>query len=240
MRWKKNCRFKALLAGVVIFAVLTSAGFLLNHYKYYFYPRRFFAVEPGALYRGGRQTPRVLERLIRKHGFRTIINLDDKILDDDPADPRPDRYLFEKKLAQAFGIQYHGFLWKGTGVGPFPEYDRAASLIADSARPVFLHCSAGSKRTGAALAAYWIRFHGLTYEQAMARLRNECDVVLDEQGALPTHLQNYYEYARKTPLQRNDAVPGRLDARPHRSRRSRVPGLKSACMTTEAGGIWLH
>jgi protein tyrosine phosphatase (PTP) superfamily phosphohydrolase (DUF442 family) len=221
MRWRRFYRFKAMLAGGMLIAVLTSAGMVLYNNRFEVFPRSLHEIEPGGLYRGGRQAPRVLEGLIRKHGFRTIINLDDKVLDDDPAGPpKADSYLPEKNLAKTHGIGYFAFLWKGSGVGPFQEYDRVATLIAQAERPVFFHCSAGSKRVSAALAAYWIRFQGHTYDQAMERLRREYGLTLGDEGKLPLHLRSYFEYTKKTPL----SAPAGL-------------GGKSACMYPRAREI---
>ncbi|KPL05648.1 hypothetical protein AMJ85_11450 [candidate division BRC1 bacterium SM23_51] len=187
-----------LAVAVGIVAIVLS---ILREYRHHFYPKRFRIVELGAIYRGGRQTPPMLRKIIEKHQIRTIINLDDKVLEkDEPYRAEADRYAEEKAIAKEYGLQYHGFVWGGDGIAPFEEYNQVADILASTAsRPVFVHCAAGAKRTNAALAAYWLRHRGYTFEQAVEHLQRDYGLIPKRKPDFLRHLRAYYEYASQKP-----------------------------------------
>jgi len=184
--------------GLAVVAILAAATAVVREHRYYLWPKRFRVVEPGAIYRGGKQTPRILRKIIRKYRIKTIVNLDDKVLEkDEPDRPGADPYKAEKVIARELGVRYYGFIWQGSGNGPFAEYDKVADILASTAtRPVFVHCAAGQKRSNAALAAYWIRRRGYTFEQAVERLKREYGLIPEQKPDFLGHLKRYYEYCR--------------------------------------------
>jgi protein tyrosine/serine phosphatase len=195
-----------VMAASTVFIAATA--WAIKEYRYYFFPAHFFVVEPDSFYRGARQTPSMLRRIIEEHHIRAIVNLDDKVLEREDLDrPDADPYEQEKALAKEYGIQYYGFIWEGSGVGPYQEYDEVADILASLAnRPVFLHCAAGEKRTNAALAAYWIRHRGYTLEQAVEGL------ILYGQNPsrrpeFMDHLRGYYEYTKRHPRSGSSVTP---------------------------------
>lgn len=188
-----------VVVGVVV--LLVAAEEILREHRYYIYPKRFRTVEPGAIYRGGRQTPRILRKIIEDYQIQTVINLDDKILEkDDPQRVGADRYREEKAIAKEYGLQYYGFIWEGGGIGPFEEYDAVADILASTvSQPVFVHCAAGKKRSNAALAAYWIRRCGYTFEQAVEHLQRDYGLVPKKKPDFLRHLRLYSEYTSRNP-----------------------------------------
>lgn len=190
-----------VIKGAVIVSILVASVVVVKECRYYFIPKNFGIVESGAIYRGGCQTPRVLRNILQKYHIRTVVNLDDQILDYDGAKGRAvDRYAAEKAIAGELGIRYVGFVWEGTGLGPFGEYDAAADILASTySQPVFLHCSGGKRRTNAALAAYWIRHCGYTFEQVVERLSQHRGFNLGHNRRFFEHLRKYYEYSQHNP-----------------------------------------
>jgi protein tyrosine/serine phosphatase len=194
VRFQRLRYFWRLACIAAVLFLMTLAGLGMKSMRGYWLPIRVAAIEQGGIVRGAHQSPRVMQHLIDKYHFRTIINLDDKVLDgrDDP-----DRYREEKQLARRLNIRYVSFLWTGNGRGLFSEYDAVADLLADPAnRPVFVHCAAGEKRTNAALAAYLIRCRGYTIEQVIGAL-SAFNLTPDKQPKQIQYLREYSEYVQQ-------------------------------------------
>jgi len=196
----KTISRRQLLVATATIVALVVVAWTIKTFRHYVLPHHFYVVENGGIYRGARQTSPILRKLIREYGIRTIVNLDDKVLEREDRDrPGADRYADEKAIVKEYGLQYYGFCWQGSGVGPYPEYDAAADILATtSSRPIFLHCAAGEKRTNAALAAYWIRHRGYTLQQAIDGLLAYGLSPVRKQDFL-AHLRGYYEYVRANP-----------------------------------------
>ena len=195
---------------VVILAaagLIALAGFGLKKYRSHFFPHRFYVVESGAIYRGARQTPEIMRSIIQKYGIRTIVNLDDKVLEKgNPNAPGADVYAEEKAVARDLGVQYFGFIWNGSGLGAFDEYDAVADILATtSTRPVFIHCAAGEKRTNAGIAAYWIRFRGFTLDRTVEELKRY-GLRPFRKPSLMKYLTAYYDYTKQNPRPHPSAV----------------------------------
>jgi len=192
-------------------AVIVLAGgtvWAIKEYRHYLHAANFYVVEPGSFLRGARQNPYMLRKIIEEHHIRAIVNLDDKVLERQDLDrPDADPYEAEKALAKEHGIQYYGFIWQGSGVGPYEEYDEVADILASPAnRPVFLHCAAGEKRTNAALAAYWIRHCGYTLDQAVQGLI-PYGLSPSRKREFVDHLRGYYDYTKSHPRSGVSAPP---------------------------------
>jgi uncharacterized protein (TIGR01244 family) len=129
---------------------------------------RFGCVEAGALYRSAQPTPKQLDRIISKYGIRTIVNLR-RPQDDGRENDAEIRE--EEKLAAARGVKFVNI--------PYTDKDRQQHIAkfldvaADpSNRPILVHCSAGKERSGVMVAAYRIRRHGWTLEQALREMES--------------------------------------------------------------------
>jgi len=189
--------------------LIAAAGWAIKVFRYRFIPRHLYIVEPGGLYRGGQQAPTVLRGIIQKYRIRTIVNLDDKVRRYETTnEEHPDlHYAEEKAIARELSLRYYGFLWKGSGIGPYEEYDAVADILATtSSRPIFFHCAAGEKRANAALAAYWIRHRGYTLEQVIEGLI-PYGLHPQRKPDLLTHLRGYYEYVKSNPQATDSSKP---------------------------------
>jgi protein tyrosine/serine phosphatase len=195
-----------------ILLVVAASTALIKEYRHYFFPKRFRVVEPGAIYRGGQQTPRMLRKILEDNHIQTIINLDDKVLDENPR-TGPDPYKAEKAIGGKYGVEYYGFLWGGDGIGPFDEYDTVADILATTfSRPIFLHCAGGKRRTNAALAAYWIRHCGYTVKQVADRLDRRDGFERKNEPHFFHHIEKYFQYAQRNQRGREERQrkPGTL------------------------------
>ncbi len=199
LRTLRNHPTRASLV-VLFLALAASMTWFFDEGHEVVLPFRVKVVEPGVIVRGARQSPWVLRRVLRKYGIRTIINLDDRVLERqalDRADADP--YAKEKAIAAEMGARYFGFIWQGSGIGPYEEYDMVADVLASSeTRPVFVHCAAGQKRTNAALAAYWIRHKGYSLEQTVEGLKTY-GLIPERKPDFMKHLTGYFDHTRRHP-----------------------------------------
>lgn len=143
-------RLPFVLALAAVAAGVGGAGAVLWHkvVRHYVVARNFGVVEEGRIYRSGRIKPVIIERLHRKHGLRTIVDLG-AYHDGSPQEQA------EQEVAERLGITRHRFQLSGDGTGDPNSYLAAVSLMADPANhPLLLHCSAGSERTGTTVILY--------------------------------------------------------------------------------------
>lgn len=161
----------------IVVAVLGAVTIAVDLYWNEFFPRRFFVVEEGTLFRGARQRDRALEGILKKRDCRTVLSLTGAVESN-------------AEVAREHDANYLAYNWKGNGVGPFEEYLEAARILGDETQqPVFYHCAGGRHRTNAATFAYLIET-GVDPEQALDRIER---YGFDEEHdpALATHLRKY-------------------------------------------------
>lgn len=155
------------------------------------FAKRFAVVEPGQIYRGGYTEPWPLKRLIQQYGVKHILCLMNLAVDD--------RGPKEEKVASEMGVVLKEIPMPGNGCADFASLDVAADYIADPAhRPLFVHCAAGTQRTGAAVAAYRMKHLGWSYDRAIAEAQ-KCGLKHHEKSSPEDrdpydHLRLYSEY----------------------------------------------
>lgn len=127
--------------------------------------KNFGVVEAGHVYRAGRMTPSSLERVVREHHVKTVIDLGA-----DPEGSDPDTAV--KLSAQALGLKRLTLRLEGDGTGDPNMYVEALRVLADpSNEPTLVHCGAGAQRTGAAVALYRHIVQGAPLDKAYAEAR---------------------------------------------------------------------
>lgn len=158
-RWVIIAGVGAAVGGLAWFV---AAGVVPN-----VFPKRFALVsdptpgEPGdEVYRSGLLTPAALRRVVERHGIRTIVDLrgfsegPDGLFGDDASDD-----AFAQDLADSLAVRRvnpsHGGGLYGDGRGDPRNYVEALQVLRDpSARPVLIHCAAGTQRTGVAVCLF--------------------------------------------------------------------------------------
>jgi protein tyrosine/serine phosphatase len=138
------------------------------------------------LYRGGQPAGGGVSRL-KALGIRTIVNLRYE----------PDLVKAEEAEAKAEGITYYNIPMRGLNRPTDAQVTRILGLIDDPAnRPVFVHCKAGSDRTGAIVACYRIARAEWTAEKA---IREAFDYgMMRIEYAKRAFVRSFYAKLRKT------------------------------------------
>jgi protein tyrosine/serine phosphatase len=129
--------------------------------------RKFGVVEPGSIYRSGQLSRFVVTDVLRENRIGTII-----FLSGDRAE-QPDVEA-EVDAAKQLEIDRYNYPLRGDGTGDIRQYARALQTMVDSQRafkPVLVHCSAGSQRTGAAIAFYRLLVQNRPSAEVYAELR---------------------------------------------------------------------
>jgi protein-tyrosine phosphatase len=129
-------------------------------------PRHFETVLPGALYRSGQISPRLIGRVLADRGIGVVIDLSSEV--PDSAEQRAERDAVER-----LGVEYHRFPLHGDGTGDVPTFAAAIAAIERAERReqrVLVHCVSGDKRSGAVIAAWMLLFRGATAGQAMEQI----------------------------------------------------------------------
>lgn len=127
-------------------------------------PKNFGVVEEGRVYRSGELTPAAMERVVREHHIKTIIDLG-------AFEPGTAGELRMSRTAKALGVDRFLGNLEGDARGNPNYYLQALKIMSDPARqPVLVHCGAGSERTGCIVAIYRNAVQGVPlgegYEEA--------------------------------------------------------------------------
>jgi protein tyrosine phosphatase (PTP) superfamily phosphohydrolase (DUF442 family) len=107
----------------------------------------FHEVIPGVLYRGAQPTPAALEKLIRQHKIRTVLNVRGCCWPDE-------WYLGEATVCEQLDVNLEDVCFSAVHLPSRHELRLLVEALERAERPVFVHCRHGSDRTGiAAMAA---------------------------------------------------------------------------------------
>jgi len=169
-------------AGVIAALVGLGAWFAVEGVVPNLVPKNFGVVDEGAIYRSGVLTSAAMSDVIKDHGVRTVVDLGGH----EPGTPGQRR---EESVAQVLGARYVRLPLFGDGTGDPNQYVEALRIMTDPGEhPVLVHCSAGSERTGGAVALYRMIVEGVPFEQAYA----ECSEYRHD-PARNTRLRPYLE-----------------------------------------------
>lgn len=156
--WPRFWRNAAVIAIVLALGVwFALAGVVPN-----LVPKNFGVVEDGSVYRSGVLTSAAMHDVIDGHGVRTVIDLG-------AHEPGTAAQRREEEVVRVMGARYVRLPLYGDGTGDPNQYVRALRIMTDpDAQPVLVHCSAGSERTGAAVAFYRMIVAGEPLDEAYA------------------------------------------------------------------------
>ncbi len=156
IRWLRPTTSKVLLLvglGIV-------AGGLYWYYdggRYRWVKKRWGEVVPGVIYRSGQLHANLVEETLRDYGIRIVVDLDE----DRPNEPSPKAERAAIANLRIRSVNVEGL--DGSGIGSLDAYVvalREMKQAHDGRLPILVHCAAGSKRTGAAVAFYRMLVQG--------------------------------------------------------------------------------
>ena len=164
-----------------------------NALEYQIFPKRFAAVEDGALYRSGQISAGLLYDVFTEHDIRVIVDLagyEPKYLADQQA---------EDQISSELGIEHLRLPLRGNGTGDLRTFALAIAQV-DRARreqkPVLVHCTAGARRSAAVIATYQVLVQGRSPELAFAELERHGAESLPRSPLVPFLNENMAEIAR--------------------------------------------
>ncbi|MCL4742903.1 MAG: tyrosine-protein phosphatase [Phycisphaerales bacterium] len=126
------------------------------------FPKNFGVVTEGVLYRSGELTPAAVEKVVRRHAIRTIVDLG-------AFEPGTREERLAQRTADALGVDRFRMDLEGDATGNPNYYAEALRIMTDPERqPVLVQCGAGSERTGCAVAMYRHLVEGVPMDDAYA------------------------------------------------------------------------
>lgn len=160
----------------------------------------FHEVVPGRVYRCAQPSPAELERLIRDHGVRTVINLRGR------SDPQ-DWYMDECRVTQRLDVAHEDVAFSAGRLPPAAEVRRLIDVLDHCAYPIAFHCQRGADRTGlcAAMVTLLQTDRGLAAARLQLGLRYG-HLALGRPGNLDWFLDLYAAWLRSAGLTHSPAV----------------------------------
>ncbi|MBN1437135.1 MAG: dual specificity protein phosphatase family protein [Sedimentisphaerales bacterium] len=145
----RNSHLRTIIA-ILLLAIGGGLWLWEDVLKDRFIPKRWGTVVEGQLYRSGRLHPALVKDVLTEHNIQVIIDL----TGDQPGHAEQEA---EKQAAQELGIERVSFPLGGNGTGDINNYAGAIQTIVEAQqanKPVWIHCAAGSQRTGGVIACY--------------------------------------------------------------------------------------
>ena len=149
----------------IFFAFLALAAVSVSYAAYcgvIRYTGNFDVVEQGKFYRSAQLDTTGFERIIKDHGIRSILNLRG-------ASTRP-WYREEVELATALGVEHYDYPLHSDRIVTPGQIDEILKIIRNAPKPILVHCSAGSDRTGLVSAVYLFGIDGESADSAAMQL----------------------------------------------------------------------
>jgi protein tyrosine/serine phosphatase len=143
--------------------LLAMAGSLGGYIGYLQFSGNFHTVVADQLYRSAQPSPKQLDKYVRDHGIKTIINLRGE-------SDNSKWYRDEIATAQQLGVKHIDFgMSSGTILTP-ERADELVAILKAAEKPILVHCQYGADRTGLVSVIYSQQVAGLDDEVAERQL----------------------------------------------------------------------
>lgn len=135
------------LARICGWTLLAVVGLSLSFYGLLQVGHNQHVVAPGLLYRSAQLPVGEFVSLAQQVGLRTVINLRGENIGQD-------WYDAQYHAAQELGVGFINYRMSASRELTVEEMNALAQMLRDAPKPVLIHCSSGSDRTGLACALY--------------------------------------------------------------------------------------
>ncbi len=152
---------RTLKAGVI--AVGMTAGSIGAYWGVVQYQGNFHTVEEGALYRSAQLGGDELQKAVRDHGIRAILNLRG-------AHPGEAWYDDEIAVSKALAIAHYDYPLSASRIVTDKQIADLLGMLRDAPKPLLVHCKSGADRTGLVSALYRFSVDGKSADEADAQL----------------------------------------------------------------------
>ncbi len=157
---QKKSRRRLIASVLVLLVLLAGIIWYADDGHELFWPKRWGVVQQDAIYRSGEPLPVATGRAVKAHGIRTIIDLGAHT-------PGTEEEIAAQQTAEELGVTRYRFGLIGDATGDPNDYVAALHLMNDPAnQPVWVHCAAGSERTGMLIALHRIINEGWDVDRA--------------------------------------------------------------------------
>jgi len=156
--------WKHKIALPILVTFLVAGGFVWHHKSR---PYHFEVVEPEILYRSGWMKPTDTDKIIKKFGIRTVVNL--CTMDESTY---LENYRDEQLICQKNGVNIVNIPMPGNTPPTEKQTALWLNLLNNKQRlPILVHCAQGATRTAAMVAVYQIEFLGKDNRKTIAELQ---------------------------------------------------------------------
>ncbi len=132
-----------IFGGLILLTGLTLAGYV----GYLQFTGNFHTVVAGQFYRSAQPSPSQLERYIREHGIKTVINL--------RGDSGHAKWWAEEvAVSERLGVEHIDFGMSASRILTTEKAERLVAIMRDAPKPILVHCLSGADRTGLASVLY--------------------------------------------------------------------------------------
>lgn len=163
-----------------------------RHGQDYVFADKFYAIEPGKVYRGAWQQSWPMKRIIRDDHIKTIVAL--------AHPPTHPMAIKEKALSEQMGVRWvHIPIVEERSDQKLKDnisdqLEKAAAVVADPAnQPVYFHCHHGINRASMVHIAYRTMYCGWTLEKATKEVADTFGLVQVDHGPDYRHMAKFYE-----------------------------------------------
>lgn len=158
---------RGLAIGLALLAVAAGIGLWAGGLRDRILPKRWGVAMAPSVYRSGQVSAGLIEKTLRRHGIRTVVDLTDRHT------AGPDREA-ERLAIQDLGIERIRAPLEGDGRGDPESYVLAVRAMATAlrtGRPTLVHCQSGVQRVGGVVAAYRLLVERRSAAEAVAELK---------------------------------------------------------------------
>ena len=158
-RSRVHCRRAALFVLLALAAVSASYAAYCGVIRW---TGNLSVVEDGKFYRSAQLDEAGFERVIKDYRIRSILNLRG-------ASNQP-WYRAEVAVSKAFGVEHYDYRLHSDQTVTPKQIDEILNIISAAPKPILVHCSAGSDRTGLVSAVYLFGLESAGPDEAAMQL----------------------------------------------------------------------